>query len=112
MVLAVIFALPWFFAGMGVSSRRPWGRIMTFVMCGFAILGSLGSLLAMGLLSSEIIGYRWDRLAESPYGQSVIKAFLMHLATATALFIYAGYNLWVHTQQRFVKEFQPKRPTN
>ncbi|HTN74755.1 MAG TPA: hypothetical protein VL096_05890, partial [Pirellulaceae bacterium] len=74
LVVSIIFSLPWFFAGMGVSSRRPWGRILTFVMCGLAILCGMLTMGVMALIWTSMDGAYWDRLAKTERGRSLITA--------------------------------------
>jgi hypothetical protein len=56
-----IMAIPYIITGVGVLKRRQWGRIMAFIMGGFAAIGGLINLLGMNivsiLLALVLIGY-------------------------------------------------------
>jgi hypothetical protein len=48
----VLQAIPYFIAGFGVLRRRPWGRVMGFVMAGFAVGGATAAQIQGELVAS------------------------------------------------------------
>jgi hypothetical protein len=107
-VIAFLFAFivltPYGLAGLAVSARKQWGRILCFVAAAFSVLFGLisGVSLILGLLLYASVS---SRMPDEAHG-TVPFGFMMDGLVTFCFVAHAGLTFIVLTQSRFAKEFR------
>lgn len=103
-IILVVLMIPYVVAGIGVSGRKQWGRIMNLILAGFSAL--------FGLLGIAVVGLQLLRMSQLPpwFPQEVttrlyVAVAFVALITLTLL-AHAVGSFAILTQSKYAKEFR------
>ncbi len=104
---ALIIAIPYFLAGMGVSGRKQWGRILSLVMGGFSVFFGLvtGLVLAKGLWDYSQLMQMGFRLP-AEIQNSILANLAMNGFFLLVWFGHAALNYTVLLNRKNAQEFR------
>jgi hypothetical protein len=103
-LLALIIVVPYGLAGVAVSGRKQWGRILCLVGAGFSVLFSLlwGGYLLLSIAAYATVS---SRLPDEAHGAIIFQLFLDGLMLLTWI-AHAGLGFAVLLNSRYAKEFR------
>jgi hypothetical protein len=103
-IALVVLMLPYVLAGIGVSGRKQWGRILCLVVAGFSALFGLLAMLLLGLNLSTVS--RLLRILPEEYHGRVILGITLTGITMLAFFAQSIGSFAILTSSKYAKEFR------